>query len=165
MSTTYPSVCSAVISCPNCSRSSTRLREGPATKRPLHCISFVWTRSNLWPMNRSTFVKFLWIYSLDLLISMRNNLNFCVRNRTVTNYLVWRFIFKNMPLITTRFQRMWNHFKLSIPNLGLFFNKIFEIVENLLLNEIRLRSCADSEHQSFSLKWIDGLCVKVELVV
>ena len=165
MSTTYPSVCSAVISCPNCSRSSTRLREGPATTRPLHCISFVWTRSNLWPMNRSTFVKFLWIYSLDLLISMRNNLNFCVRNRTVTNYLVWRFIFKNMPLITTRFQRMWNHFKLSIPNLGLFFNKIFEIVVNLLLYEIRRRSCADSEHQSFSLKWIDGLCVKVEFVV
>ena len=48
---------------------------------------------------------------------------------------------------------------------GFVFNKIFEIVANLLLNEIRRRSCADSEHQSFSLKWIDGLCVKVELVV
>lgn len=36
----------------------------------------------------------------------------------MTNYLVWRFIFKAMPLITTRFQKMWTHFKLSVPNLG-----------------------------------------------
>lgn len=38
--------------------------------------------------------------------------------RTVTNYLIWRFIFKSMPLITTRFHKMWTNFKQSVPNIG-----------------------------------------------
>lgn len=43
---------------------------------------------------------------------------FLVHRRTVTNYLIWRFVFKSMPLITTRFQKMWTNFKQSVPNLG-----------------------------------------------
>ncbi|XP_057372654.1 membrane metallo-endopeptidase-like 1 isoform X1 [Daphnia carinata] len=39
-------------------------------------------------------------------------------SRTVTNYLIWRFVYKSMPLITTRFLKMWTNFKQSVPNLG-----------------------------------------------
>ena len=37
--------------------------------------------------------------------------------RTIVNYLVWRFVFKSMPLVSERFQKMWTHFKMSVPNL------------------------------------------------
>ena len=82
---------------------------------------------------------------------------FCVRNRTVTNYLVWRFIFKNMPLITTRFQRMWNHFKLSIPNLGSCHSDQFKVSlwMKFRLNPAKLWKCSKF---AFELNSAPKLC-------